>query len=335
MPLSTESLNTIPTTDRSAVSDGRSSEYAGTVTHSVREWIERFYDEDEYEDLPTENKMVHIFAGSVAGISEHCMMYPVDLVKTRMMALSPPVEAKYRGVMQSLRSIVATEGVARLWRGIPVVLVGAGPAHGMYFMAYEWAKVGTGKRLGRNNPFGHMLAGAGASLVHDAVMAPVDAVKQRMQQFKSRYSSSMQCAQSMLGKEGMGSFYRAYGTQICMNVPQQCIHFASYEYFKRKLNPTNEYRPLVHVASGALAGGIAAAVTTPLDVCKTLLNTQPPITGSAQPVTRGIMNGFGTIYRVAGFSGLWQGCRARVITTAPSTGICWCIYEAFKYGLSN
>ena len=39
MPLSTESLNTIPTTDRSAVSDGRSSEYAGTVTHSVREWI--------------------------------------------------------------------------------------------------------------------------------------------------------------------------------------------------------------------------------------------------------------------------------------------------------
>ena len=71
------------------------------------------------------------------------------------MALSPPVEAKYRGVMQSLRSIVATEGVARLWRGIPVVLVGAGPAHGMYFMAYEWAKVGTGKRLGRNNPFGH------------------------------------------------------------------------------------------------------------------------------------------------------------------------------------
>ena len=73
------------------------------------------------------------------------------------------------------------------------------------------------------------------------------AVKQRMQQFKSRYSSSMQCAQSMLGKEGMGSFYRAYGTQICMNVPQQCIHFASYEYFKRKLNPTNEYRSVIYV----------------------------------------------------------------------------------------
>lgn len=35
-----------------------------------------------------------------------------------------------------------------------------------------------------------------------------------------------------------------------------------------------KYNPLVHMMAGAAAGASAAAITTPLDVIKTLLNTQ-------------------------------------------------------------
>ena len=91
-----------------------------------------------------------------------------------------------------------------------MVFTCAGPAHGAYFAAYEAVKRQTGARLGRDNPVGHskfciflnrnflycfdkpfylilltlknmhqnsaisVIAGAGASLVHDAVMTPVD-----------------------------------------------------------------------------------------------------------------------------------------------------------------
>jgi Mitochondrial carrier protein len=41
-------------------------------------------------------------------------------------------------------------------------------------------------------------------------------------------------------------------------------------------NPDRSYNPLCHVVSGGVSGAVAAAVTTPLDVCKTLLNTQVP-----------------------------------------------------------
>ena len=68
------------------------------------------------------------------------------------------------------------------------------------------------------------------------------AVKQRMQKFKSTYKSSWHCSKSMWKEEGVRSFYRSYGTQICMNIPQQCVHFMAYERIKRHLNPTNEYR---------------------------------------------------------------------------------------------
>ena len=53
---------------------------------------EKFVESDEYEDLPTENSLVHIAAGCTAGIAEHCVMYPVDLVKVPQLVASLSIE---------------------------------------------------------------------------------------------------------------------------------------------------------------------------------------------------------------------------------------------------
>jgi len=39
---------------------------------------------------------VHLMAGAAAGIMEHCVMYPVDSVKTRMQSLRPDSNAVYK-----------------------------------------------------------------------------------------------------------------------------------------------------------------------------------------------------------------------------------------------
>ncbi len=48
----------------------------------------------------------------------------------------------------------------------------------------------------------------------------------------------------------------------------------SYSLCQSVLNPEKVYNPYIHFLAGAIAGGIGSAVTMPLDVCKTLLNTQ-------------------------------------------------------------
>lgn len=40
------------------------------------------------------------------------------------------------------------------------------------------------------------------------------------------------------------------------------------------LNFERSYNPKVHLLAGGMAGGLAAAITTPIDCIKTVLNTQ-------------------------------------------------------------
>jgi len=78
----------------------------------------------------------------------------------------------------------------------------------------------------------------------------------------------MACARSVYRAEGLAAFYVSYPTTITMTVPFTAVQFSAYEFLKGVLNPDGGYSPMTHVTAGGIAGGIAAAVTTPLDVAK-------------------------------------------------------------------
>uniref|UniRef100_A0A3P8SPF6 Solute carrier family 25 member 28 n=1 Tax=Amphiprion percula TaxID=161767 RepID=A0A3P8SPF6_AMPPE len=285
--------------------------------------------EIDYEGLPQgAATSTHMLAGAVAGIMEHCLMYPIDCVKTRMQSLQPEPGARYRNVMDALRQIVRTEGVWRPIRGVNVLAVGAGPAHALYFACYEKIKFSLSDAIhpGTNSHFANGVAGCMATVLHDAIMNPAEVVKQRMQMFNSPYRGVVDCVGSLLRREGPAAFYRSYTTQLTMNVPFQALHFMTYEYLQELLNPHRQYNPSSHVVSGALAGALAAAATTPLDVCKTLLNTQ-----EAQAIHVIQAEAFRTVYRMGGMPAFFKGVQARVIYQMPSTAISWSVYEFFKY----
>lgn len=54
--------------------------------------------------------------------------------------MQPDPKAQYRSVYEALKKIVLTEGFWRPLRGINVTMLGAGPAHAMYFACYEKMK---------------------------------------------------------------------------------------------------------------------------------------------------------------------------------------------------
>jgi len=307
-----------------------------------RSYILKMSGEDEYESLPEGTSMwVTLGAGALAGTGEHCVMYPVDCVKTRMQALACE-QGRFTSssILRNLVHIVREEGVIRLVSGVQTMGLAAGPAHALYFACYEQLKhdlTPVASNYGLHETVVHGVAGATATLFHDAVMTPAEVVKQRMQMCCSPYKGALNCARTVYKQEGLRAFYRSYPTALSMNIPFQATHFMVYEFAQKLTNPNRQYNPAAHAVSGAAAGAVAAFVTMPLDVCKTLLNTQEANVlvrlNTAKVV--GLWPALRTVWRLAGPLGLFKGCRARVFYQMPATAISWSVYEFCKHYLSG
>uniref|UniRef100_A0A914D4A8 Mitoferrin-1 n=1 Tax=Acrobeloides nanus TaxID=290746 RepID=A0A914D4A8_9BILA len=301
-------------------------------------------DDHDYEALaPTHKIWVHMAAGGLAGLAEHCVMFPLDSVKTRMQSLCPCPEVKCPTPVHGVTSMMRREGWMRPFRGVNAVAAGAIPAHALYFTVYEKAKgFLTGHTFGHNNTLAYGAAGVLATVVHDLVMNPAEVVKQRMQMAYSPYGGSLECIRCIYKREGIVAFYRSYTTQLLMNIPFQAVHFMTYEFVQQIRNPEHKYDPATHLIAGGLGGGVASAVTTPLDCIKTVLNTQqtPEIQDKrmllkATSTYKGIFDAIVSIYKVRGVRGFFSGIQARVLFQMPGTALSWSVYELFKFILSD
>jgi len=278
------------------------------------------------------NPVVHSLAGAAAGTMEHCAMYPVDTIKTHLQAS----RSMHMGTVLTARSLVNLYGFGGLFRGIGAVLMGAVPAHALSFTAYENLKLIL--RAHQEDASGELkfirnsLAGIGATLVHDAVITPMDVVKQKMQLRAVPYRSIFHCAQVVLRQEGVSALYAGYTTTFCMNIPYATVYYGTYESLKtlfsrrRGKGVSNTYDPFAHVLSGAGAGISAAAITTPMDVAKTRLQTR----SDSHQHYNGMLRTLRDIWQVEGWRGLTRGMVPRMVFHSSSAAIMWTTYEAVK-----
>ncbi|KAJ3301303.1 S-adenosylmethionine transporter [Kappamyces sp. JEL0829] len=197
--------------------------------------------------------LLAIASGAMAGASVDTILFPLDTLKTRL---------------QSKAGFLKSGGFSRIYSGLSSAILGSAPSAALFFLAYDTTK--RKAPLGQHTSLTHMAAASLGEISACLVRVPTEVVKQRMQ--VGMMPDLASAARATYSSNGLLGFYRGFRMTIFREIPFACIQFPLYERFKSEWASA---AGTVAVSSpqaalcGMVAGGIAAAVTTPLDVMKT------------------------------------------------------------------
>lgn len=253
-----------------------------------------------------------LIAGSAAGTAVDVILYPLDTVKTRL---------------QSANGFWKTGGFSGIYRGVLPAFVGSAPNAAVFFATYDTSKHKLEKYFRcANNPAVHMIAASLGEITACIVRVPVEIVKQRRQALGDKRAIVLMS--EILNKEGFLGFYRGYGTTILREIPFSVIQFPLWEYFKMQVaHRKGNVSPFESSLCGALAGGIAAGVTTPFDVAKTRIMLAEANTVEA---TGSFLTIWRIVYSQRGLKGLFSGVIPRTIWISFGGSIFFGTYELVK-----
>lgn len=323
-------------------------------------------EEVDYESLPLSAPLSHqLAAGAFAGIMEHSIMFPLDAVKTRMQAISNVkgsllAKNTSNSLIKTISTIATQEGSMALWKGVQSMVMGAGPAHAVYFATYEAMKENithfvetssgrTGSDITQSPLKLALITGSSgicATIAADALMNPFDTIKQRMQLHKAKHpghelekpkpvnrTGMWHFAKKIYTHEGLLAFYYSYPTTLVMNVPFAAMNFSIYELSTQYFNPQGHYNPWLHSLCGAISGAICSAVTTPLDCIKTVLQVRGShvVTVKELQEADSFIKAAKAIKNNYGWAGFGRGLKPRIISNMPAAAISWTAYECAKY----
>ncbi|KAI8992561.1 mitochondrial carrier domain-containing protein [Pilobolus umbonatus] len=298
-------------------------------------------------------------AGGIGGSTADFIMHSVDTVKTRVQGQPHARVQKYTNMIQAYKLIYKQEGVMRgLHAGLTPAMIGSIPGTTLYFTIYETVK----RTLGQTHipeVVTHLIAGSLGDLTASVIYVPSEVLKTRLQlqgrynnpHFVSgyNYKNTWHAAKMIVKYDGFGALFHGFKATILRDVPYSALQFACYEQFKkfaqnRFVNPGEPLPMGIDLITGSMAGGIAGAITTPLDVMKTLLQTQqtsskkkailPALNNTSKPSLdpppkhySGIMEGMMWNYKHQGLAGLFRGLGPRVFWTSLQSAIMFVVYE--------
>ncbi|KAH9589182.1 Mitochondrial substrate/solute carrier [Trypanosoma melophagium] len=241
--------------------------------------------------------MESFVAGAAAGLVVDLTLYPIDTIKTRL---------------QSKHGFHNAGGFRGIYRGLSAVAVGSVPGGAAFFFCYDLTKrglLGYGSRSGEEPTAmwrftSQALAAMAGETAACLTRVPTEMVKQQLQ---AGHHNSLDRAfihithhipadappetvPKRILWRGLPSLFMGMPIMLLRELPFAVVQMSCYEALKVSLR--TEERPQFLPLCGALSGGIAAFVTTPLDVLKTRImlgqvghtqgnTTNPPLRGIA------------------------------------------------------
>ncbi|OCK82919.1 calcium-binding mitochondrial carrier protein-like protein Aralar1 [Lepidopterella palustris CBS 459.81] len=281
---------------------------------------------------------VHHFAlGSLAGAFGAFMVYPIDLVKTRMQnqRSSRVGEMLYKNSLDCAKKVIKNEGPRGLYSGVFPQLIGVAPEKAIKLTVNDLVRGKfTDKSTGKIWWPWEVFAGGAAGGCQVIFTNPLEIVKIRLQ-VQGEVSKTVEgvpkrSAIWIIKNLGLVGLYKGASACLLRDVPFSAIYFPTYSHLKRDFfgeSPTKSLGVLQMLTAGAIAGMPAAYLTTPCDVIKTRLQVEAR-KGETQYTS--LRHAAKTIYQQEGFKAFFKGGPARIMRSSPQFGFTLAGYEVLQ-----
>jgi solute carrier family 25 S-adenosylmethionine transporter 26 len=284
-----------------------------------------------------------LISGATSRATKELLLHPVDTVRARLQ-LDPALRAR----LNYTETEIWTKD---LYDGVTPALVAGIPAGALFFAVKDSSKVLLRSAgLGRNQAT--ILSVGLTNLPYWLLRGPAEVLKTRSQAGLSGRQGAGDALGDMVRESGYRDtarqLYAPYWANVAYAAPADVVKFLAYEVLQQRLYGIAEgqkVKGVQGVVCGGLAGLVAQACTTPLDVARTRVMTRDGLdigassssSGdsagdgvSATAVTGGpgeVLSTLAEITDKEGPAALFAGVKPRMVRAVGSGAIQFATYE--------
>jgi len=227
----------------------------GAIQFASYESFKKLFDREQSSTNTTGRHWRKFVAGALAGTCGVTATFPLDTLRARL-AFHSKSEEGYRGLGQTLRTIMSQEGGRGLYRGLMPSIIAIIPNSGLTFFYFETLK----SWLLKNIPFfrelpeptsrhqteeerearysltscGKLLAGGLAGALAQSVSYPLDVARRRMQ--LGQGNGLLQVLVDTYRNDGIAKgLFRGMTVNYVRAVPMSAVSLSCYEIIKQRL----------------------------------------------------------------------------------------------------
>lgn len=194
------------------------------LNFSLKDYFKRLFGRNKERDGYFIWFLGNLASGGAAGSVSLLFVYSLDYARTRLSndlkSAKKGGQKQYKGLVDVYKQTIASDGFAGLYRGFVISCVGIVIYRGLYFGIYDSIKPILPENLKDNLGFNFLL-GWGVTVGSGLASYPIDTIRRRMMMTSGeaeKFSGSIDCAQKILAKEGIKSFFKGAGANVLRGV---------------------------------------------------------------------------------------------------------------------
>lgn len=299
----------------------------------------------EWDDMDKSSFYLYGFALS---FSARCVIYPSQLIKTRLQGQTIGGKSQYNGMLDAIGKIYRSEGVRGYYKGLHLNLMQI-PMAQLYLTVFEHTK----QQMSKLNPdgsihFQHFISGGIASATSQLIATPIDVVTQYQQVGSAKNidknqhvtsKKTLRICKQLYRTDGLHGFYRGFSVAtVAFSIHSALIWMIYYEALeftskafdiKETKTDIGSKRAMQIIAAGILSSSFVNMVTLPLDTIRTRhqLQLKRRVSSNSQP---SVIKTCKALIEDEGAKGLFRGWSPRLAQSFTTSGLLFLGYEYLK-----